>query len=204
GTTMNAGQKIAVSCLVALAAADPSRGQTVTGEPLTYMKTIGFSAAEIATMASGKPVTRIVPEKDDNDVSVVGVVRIAARAEGFVGGIRKIESLRKESPTLQIGRFGPTPAMSDLQSLVIDDSELEDLRKCRVGDCDIKVGAAAMELARNVDWNARDAHAQATRLVKEAMVRLVPRDLEEGAAGLGLYDDNDGPGGVAAARGEDP
>lgn len=195
---MNVGQKMAASCLVALAAADPSRAQTATGEPQTYMKKVGFSAAEIATVESGKPVTRIVPEKDDNEASVVGVVRIEAPEEAFVSGIRKIESFRTGSPTLQIGRFGPTPAMSDLQSFVIDDSELEDLRKCKVGDCDIKVGAAAMELARKVDWNAGDAHAQATQLVKEAMVRLVQRYLQEGSTAMAVYNDNAVPESVAA------
>jgi hypothetical protein len=75
---MNAGLKMAVSCVVAMAVAGPSRGQTASGEPRTYMEKVGFSAAEIATVESGKPVTRIVPEKDDNDASVVGVVRIKA------------------------------------------------------------------------------------------------------------------------------
>jgi hypothetical protein len=36
--TMNVGQKMAASCLVALAAADLSRGQTATDEPQTYLK----------------------------------------------------------------------------------------------------------------------------------------------------------------------
>jgi len=195
---MNVGQKMAASCLLALAAAAPSWGQTVAGEPQTYMKKVGFSAAEIATMESGKPVTRIVPEEDDNDASVVGVIRIKAPEEAFVSDIRKIESFRAGSPTLQVGRFSPTPAVSDLQSLVIDDSELEALRRCKVGECDVQVGAAAMELARKVDWKAGDAHAQATRLVKEAMVRLVQKYLQEGSAGMAVYDDNDVPESVAA------
>jgi hypothetical protein len=195
---MNAGQKMAVSCVVALAVAGPSRGQTASGEPRTYMEKVGFSAAEIATVESGKPVTRIVPEKDDNDASVVGVVRIKAPEEAFVRGIRNIESFRTGSPTLQIGRFGAPPAMSDLESLVIDDSELEDLRQCKVGDCRIKVGAAAMELARKVDWKARDAHAQATQLVKEAMLRRVQGYLQEGDAAMAVYNDNDVPESVAA------
>ena len=166
-------------------------------EPQTYMRKIGFDAAEIASMESGKPVTRIVSEKDDNDASVIGVVRIQAPAEALVDGLRRIETFRTGEPTLQIGRFSATPSLEDLASLVIDDSELDDLRKCRVGHCDVKVGAAAMELAQQVDWKAPDAHAQAAQLIKQSMVRLATSYLERGSKAMAVYNDNDVPESVA-------
>ena len=184
------------SVCVALAAVGPAWGQAISGEPQTYMKKVGFSVADVATMESGKPVTRIVPEEDDNEAFVLGVIRIKAPAEALVNGIRKIEAFRNGSPTLQIGRFGATPDVSDLKPLVIDGSELEDLRKCRVGDCEIRVGAAAMDLARRVDWNAPDAHARASQLIKEAMAQGVRSYLERGS--MAVYNDHDAPESVSA------
>jgi hypothetical protein len=184
-------------CL-ALAGIGPAWAQSAVGEPQAYMKKVGFTAAEVTAMESGKPVTRIVPEKDDNDAFVVGVVRIKAPAEAFVNGIRKIEAFRTGKPTLQIGRFSPTPDVADLKALVIEDSELEDLRKCKPGDCDIKVGTAALALAREVDWKAPDARAQASELIKETMVQQVKSYLEQGSAALPVYNDNDVPESVAA------
>ena len=181
---------------VALEAVGPAWGQAVSGEPQAYMRKVGFSVAEVATMESGKPVTRIVPEKDDNEAFVLGVVRIKAPAEALVNAIRTIEAFRRGSPTLQIGRFGATPDVTDLKSLVIDDSELDDLRKCRVGDCEIRVAAAAMDLARRVDWNAPGAYARASQFIKEAMVQAVKSYLERGS--MAVYNDHDAPESVSA------
>jgi hypothetical protein len=184
-------------CL-ALAGIGPAWAQSAAGEPQAYMKKEGFSAAEVTAMESGKPVTRIVPEKDDNDAFVVGVVRIKAPAEALVNAIHKIEEFRTGKPTLQIGRFSETPNVADLKALVIDDSELEDLRRCKAGECDIKVGGAALALARKVDWKAPDARAQASQLIKETMVQLVRSYLAQGSAALPVYNDNDVPESVSA------
>ena len=183
---------------LALAGIGPAWAQAVSGEPQTYMKKVGFTAAEVATMESGKPVTRIVEEEDDNDACVVGVIRIEAPVEVLVDGIRRIEAFRKGTPTLQIGRFSATPDVSALKPLVIDDSELEDLRKCKVGDCEVRVGTAPMELARSVDWKAPDAHARASQLIKESMVQLVKGYLEHGSTGMAVYNDHDVPESVSA------
>ena len=183
---------------VAVSGVGPAWAHASSGEPQTYMRKVGFTAAEVATMESGKPVTRIVPQQDDNDASVLGVIRIAAPVAALVEGIRRIETFRKGGPTLQIGRFGTTPDVSDLEPLVIDDSELEDLRRCKVGDCEIRIGTAAMDLARRVDWNAPDAHSRASQLIKESMARLVKGYLEHGSTGMAVYNDHDLPESVSA------
>jgi hypothetical protein len=55
-----------------------------------------------------------------------------------------------------------------------------------------------MDLARRVDWKAPDAHAQASQLIKEAMVQLVKGYLEQGSAGMAVYNDHDLPERVSA------
>src|SRR5262249_8672232 len=149
--TRSAGPSWAEALLLGLALWGAGRGvasaQGAAGEPQAYMRKIGFTAAEIASLEAGRVVTRIVPERGGNGAFVAGVVRFRAPAESLVEGIRRIETFRATSPTLQIGRFGPEPSLADIEPLVIDDSELEDLRKCRVGACDIKIGTRAIELA---------------------------------------------------------
>jgi hypothetical protein len=143
-------------------------------------------------------VARVVPEKDDNEASVVAVARIRARPETLVDAMRKIETFRSGGRVLQIGRFSAPPRSEDLRALVFDPEDLADFSKCRVGSCDIQAPAQAMELAHQVDWKSPDANAKATELLKQGLVRLVQVYLEQGSSGLVAYDNNATPVSVRA------
>lgn len=162
------------------------------------MRKAGFSDAEIVGVEHGAAVSRILPQKDDNDVFVAGVVRIAARPDALVEGLQKIETFRNRPPVLQIGRFGSPPRVEDLDGLTFEAKDLEALRDCRVGDCDVKIDASAMGLVRRVDWKARDAEAQASRVLKEVLVAQVKSYLEDGASAMAVYNDNEIPESTAA------
>jgi len=181
------------SCLVSNAPA-----QSATREPHTYMRTVGFQDGEILDLESGKVVARVVPEKDDNEAFVVAVARIRARPETLVDAVRKIETFRSGGRVLQIGRFGASPRIEDLRPLAFDPQDLDDFSKCRVGSCDIQAPAQAMELAHQVAWKSPDANAKATELLKEALVRLVKIYLDQGSAGMVVYDNNATPVSVRA------
>lgn len=168
------------------------------GEPQRYMRTLGFGEGEIAALEKGKAVARVVEERDDIDADVVGVVRIAAREDALVEAVRHIESFEGQAPVLQVGRFGDPASVADLAGLSFDPQDLEDLRRCRIGDCDLKVAGSTMQLARRIDWKAPDAQARASRLLKEIIVQHVERYRSEGEAALAVYDDEDVPRSVAA------
>src|SRR5262249_15975338 len=72
------------------------------------------------------------------------------------------------------------------------------LSRCKPGDCELKVGARALELAHQVDWKAVDAKPKATRLIKQAMVKLVEAYLEQGTPAMAVYNDYDEPQSVVA------
>jgi len=169
-----------------------------TREPDAYMRKVGFSDAELADMEAGKGVCRVLIEKDDNDASIVGVVKINARPEALVDGIRRIETFKKGELVLQVGRFGAPPRFEDLRTLSFDGQDLDDLSKCKVGDCDVQVPISVMEVAKKVDWKAPDASLRATELVKQAIVQLVEAYLERGSSAMAVYNNNDTPESVAA------
>lgn len=163
------------------------------GEPQSYMRTVGFGAREIAAMERGAAVARVLEEADDNDADVLGVVHVEAREDAFIEAIRHIERFENGPPVLQIGRFGDPPTVADLGGLRFDPRDLDDLRRCRVGDCELKVAGSTLELTRRIDWKAPDARDRASRLIKELIVRHVRRYLAEGKAALAVYDDQDVP-----------
>jgi hypothetical protein len=156
------------------------------------MKGVGFSDADISSLDRG-PVVRVVPRKDDNDVFVVGVVRIAAPPASLVDALKRIETFRDRPPILEIGRFSSPPRIEDLTTLSFDARDLDLLRACKLGDCDIKVDAGTIELARRIDWKARDAYFEAARLMKGVMLAQATRYLQEGALAMTVYNDNEVP-----------
>ncbi len=172
--------------------------QAAGREPHTYMKKVGFADAEIAGLDAGKVVARVVPEKDDNEADVLGVVHIAASPETLIDALRHIETWRTGDPVIQIGRFASPPKVDDLRALTFEAEDLDNLSKCRIGDCDVKVGTRALEFVKKIDWKAPDAKAKASQAIKETMVKLVDAYLEQGSAAMSVYNDNDQPLSVAA------
>jgi hypothetical protein len=164
----------------------------------TYLISVGFSTAEIAQMRAGSAIARVLPQPDDDAAFVVGVARIDAEDEALVEAMRSIETFRKGERVIEAGRFGTPPSIEDLQLLVFDRQDLEDFRKCRIGDCDIKLDAETIALARKLDWSASDSKAQASRLLKLALVAQVQGYLERGAAGMAVYHDKETPQSTAA------
>ena len=60
----------------------------------------------------------------------------------------RIMGLAGTPDVLQIGTFGNPPQLRDVASLDIDDVDLKRLRECRVEECDVRLGADAIERIR--------------------------------------------------------
>jgi hypothetical protein len=185
--------------VASLAAGLPASAQDAPQELVAEMRDAGFSDAQITVVKEGGIVTRVLPQRDDNAAFVAGVVRIAAPDDALANGIRGIELLRRGGRTLQIGRFGTPPTMEDIQPLVLERRDLDDLRSCRVGDCDVQIGRHAMELIHAIDWEAADARERAAQLTKGILLAQVRAYLEQGSSAMATYDDNDPPESVASS-----
>lgn len=184
---------LAVACVsTRVFASEPS------GDVETYLLEEGFSTSEIAQMRAGSVIARVLPQKDDTAAFVVGAARINATEEALVDQFLRIEVFRKGERVLETGRFGTPPSAEDLELLVFDGQDLEDLRKCRVGDCGLKLDAETIARARMVDWSASDSKAQASRLLKLALVAQVNGYLQRGAGGMAVYHDKAAPQSAAA------
>jgi hypothetical protein len=99
--------------------------------------------------------------------------------------------LRKSNAAiLEIGSFGSQPALGDLESLTLEAGDIEDLKDCAVGDCDVKLSAAMIERFRKeIDWNAPDYALKVTNLFKQMLSEYVSNYRTRGAAALIQYND---------------
>ena len=91
----------------------------------------------------------------ENEVGAFGVVRLNIPKEFFVEQFRDIVSFTESDEVKQIGKFSVSPRLQDIQELVLESSEIDDIKRCRPGACKLKMDTVMMErFQHEVDWDA--------------------------------------------------
>ena len=160
-----------------------------------FLKTVvGFTPADFASLDTGKAVTRRIETKDKTEVAAAGAIDIHADPAALLEATRDMARLRRVPEILEIGVFSDPPRVEDLAGLNFSDDDYEALRKCRIGKCDVKLGAPIIErLGREMDWSAPDAREKAVALAKEEMVAYVKRYQAGGTAAMAGIADKASP-----------
>lgn len=179
--------------------AAPSAAQPPSAVERVLIGAMGFSAADIPTLARGSAVIRSLDTPVRQEVAHVGVVYLDAAPDEFVALFRDIERFERGPGIPRIGRFGTPPRLEDLQALTLPAEDVEELSRCRPGDCQVKLSAEAMGRFRGgVDWSSPEAGRQADEIAREMILDLLRAYQAEGNAALGAYADDDEPLPVAA------
>ena len=178
----------ALAALVFGAAAGP--GSTIAQEVRGVLtRDLRLGPSELGELERGRIIRRALDALAPGEVGVVGAVRVAATAEAFVDSARRIEEFKRGPDILQIGRFSNPPQLADLDPLVIDKEDV-DLRRCRVGACDIRLPAQAIaRVQREIDWSARDADRRSAELFKRILFDHVHSYVQGGPGRITRYDD---------------
>ena len=149
-----------------------------------------FDETDFAALEQGQTVVRLLPVQDKREVAVCGLVSLQVPAEVFLQSFRESMARKSNPAILEIGSFSSTPTLDDLQTLTIEDRDLEDLKECVVGDCELKLSAAMIErFHKEVDWQAPDYRIQATQLLKIMLLDYVRDYLARGDVALIEYND---------------
>jgi hypothetical protein len=160
---------------------------------LLLVRDLKFSSGEIADLEHGKVVRHTLPPTAAGEVAVVGGVRIHSTKDRFVAAYRDIVRFKRSASVLEIGRFSHPPEPSDLDKLTITPDDF-DLRRCRVGDCDIRLPADDIHrFAKEIDWTRPDAEAKAAALFKQMLFDHVRAYTGGGPGLITQYDDDSRP-----------
>lgn len=155
---------------------------------------MGFSAEDVRAFNDGSAVVNSLDTLVRQELAHVGMVYVDAPVQHFVEEFRDIERFEQGPGTPQIGRFSNPPRYADLASLTLPATDVEALRECRPGDCEVKLSATAMQqFRRDVDWSSPQAADQADSLARGMILNLVRAYQTDGNEALGGYDDGDEP-----------
>jgi hypothetical protein len=149
-----------------------------------------FQEPDFAALQLHQPVVRLAPTTDKREVAVTGLVNTNASAGEFLRLYRDSMMRKNNAAILEIGSFGHEPALADLGDLTLESDDIDDLKECVVGDCQIKLSAPMIERFRKeIDWSAPDYQIRVTNLFKNMLLAYVKDYRARGEAALIEYSD---------------
>jgi hypothetical protein len=170
-----------------VAAADTT---TVDSSRTFLMSAFDLSVTEIGRLDRGEVVSRTLEVKNRREVATLGIVRIDTSPSSYAERLADITTFKRTGDVVQVGLFSRVPQAGDVAALSLDEAELKRLRACRVGNCDVRLPADAIErLRRDVHWDAPDASRQASALIRQQLVDYVARYRARGSAAAMEYAD---------------
>jgi hypothetical protein len=153
---------------------------------------------ERQTLVRGGPFTKLLEADPNREVSVFGAIWIAAPIHRYVEAVNDIESFERGKGFNITKRLSSPPKLEDFAELRLSKDDLEGLRDCKVGDCELKMSEEGLERIRaQVDWDSENAHEAVALVLRQLAYDFVRGYLEGGNDRLAVYRDKSRPTFVA-------
>ena len=177
--------------LAFLVAAAPLSAQLPAGEPDRFLsKYIGLSSEQIAQAKQGAVVTKVLDTSDRDEIALFGIVAIDAPRSAVVKRIADLPSFLRAPGRSAFAIFGDPASVDDMRQLTVDASDVDALKKCKPGDCDVKLpGSTIEDFRKAIDFSSPTAAAQVENLARERIVRYVGAYRRGGTAAMLHYGD---------------
>jgi hypothetical protein len=168
-------------------------------EPYKFFREFaGLNEQQIAAIRSGKAIAKVVESHTPDEVFVFGAVYVEASPESYLNLASDIDSLRRLPSYLAIQSFSDPPRLSDVAGLTLDEQDINELKNCKTGHCDIQLPTEAIDdFQRSIDWSAPDVADRVNRLAQRMAFQALLDYMQGGNAALGAYRDKNHPAAVA-------
>jgi len=187
---------LAISALLVVIAstAVPSFSQSNPGVQTFFRQNIGLSQDQIAAIRNGQPVTKTLPSRSPAEIFLFGAVYIHAAPESYLEFVTDFDRLRKLPSYLSLGVFGNPPQLSDLKDFSFDSDDIQALKNCNPGDCQLQMPASSIEeFQRSINWSAPNVNEQVNQLLQKTALQRLLVYRRDGNQALGVYNDKRDP-----------
>ena len=179
-----------LACLAASEVLAQDSGASSAEFQKALAQKVAFAETDLTALQLNQPVVRSIPTSDKAEIAVSGLVNIRAAADEFLRSYRESMTRKSNAAILEVGSFGREPSLGDLETLTLEPRDIEDLKECVVGECQIKLSAAMIERFRKeIDWNGADCAARVTNLFRQMLFEYVKDYRARGEAALIEYND---------------
>jgi hypothetical protein len=158
------------------------------------MKDAKLTSAQRTQLLAGEPVTRVLDTDPSHEVAVLGALWVASPPARYIAAVKDIEQFEKGENFLVTKKVSSPPRLEDFAALRIPPDDVADLRSCKVGSCEVKLGERALvKLKAEVDWSKPNANADVDRHARQLMLEYVTAYLQGGNSELATYRDSSRP-----------
>jgi hypothetical protein len=121
-------------------------------------------------------------------------VYVHAKPAAYLQLMKDVDRLNKLAGYSSAGGFNTPPNMTDVDGLALDYDDIEDLKNCRPGNCELQLPEESMDAARkSIDWTSSDVAGEVNELAKRRIIKLLEDYLQNGDHALGTYRDQRDP-----------
>lgn len=187
------GRLLTVGILM-LASVSASSAQT-NWNVWSYFQQLGLTQGQISSLRNGQPVALSLPSRSPAEIIVFGAIYINALPESYVDFAGDFGRLSKEPGFLAIREFSSPPQLSDLQGFGLDSEDIQALKSCKPGDCQIQLPGNVMdELHSTINWSGSDVDRQVNQFLQRQTLRRLQEYQRQGDNILGaVYNDKRQP-----------
>ena len=190
-----------VAMVIASICIAPVSGQQVSGSLPGRLgeyvnEHVELTPEDYKQLFSGEPVTKLLAADAANEVAVFGLVWIAAPMSAYIAAVKDIERLEKGPNFLVTKKISSPPRLQDFAQLTLPPEDIEDLKTCKVGDCELKLGEEALlRFQSDVDWTKPmpEVTSRVETQFRQMALEYVTRYQKAGDAALAAYRDNKRP-----------
>jgi hypothetical protein len=150
-----AGPFLRVGVTLAAAALAAAAARADTHSPFALVApAVRVDARDHARLQAGDAVVKVLPRRG-RELAVFAAVRVDAPPERLVDWGRRVDRLTGRY-VAAAGRFSAPPQPGDVDAVALGDEDLQDLRRCRPGDCSLKLNDAEIAALRDGVTDAAD------------------------------------------------
>jgi hypothetical protein len=188
---------VGAACACAVAGASSRPVPERSGLEQMLRGRFGMSTSQVAAVQQGRPVAVSLPGSVDREIQVGGAVHVAASADHLAALLQDVERLESGRGFLHTRRLSDPPRLADFGELQLPPDDIAALRKCRPGNCDVKLGKGAFDLLARFDWTASDVPARVNDLARSTALDYIDAYRKGGNAELAVYVDSRRPTWIA-------
>ena len=157
----------------------------------------GFTPSQLAAVDAGTPVAVVLPSSVDREIAVAGAVFVHATGARLVSVLQDVERLESGGGFIRTRKLSEPPRLSDFAGFRLPAADVEALRDCRPGRCDVKLSQNGFDLLAKIDWSAPDVEARVNALARQTSLDYVLAYRQGGNRTLAVYLDTERPQSVA-------
>lgn len=187
----NGTRVILVAAVLVLMAQMISPSQNKPLDVKTFLrKYIELSDKEIQKIRNGEALAKLIDTGEKPEVMIFGGIYIDAPIESYLKIYRNVKVLEKEEAYFAVEVFSDPPKLSDLDRLELPEEDIDSLKDCKVGDCEVQAVMTDIKtLQKTVNWKSETRYDQVNALVRKELYKGLLEYQKGGLKALGSYRD---------------